>query len=97
MKLLQSALNYFAMLGIRPNKSLKNVNFFMAEFVFIMHDWISWAFIIYEANIFREYTYALFFNINLSVAAVCLTIFAVKRQHVFNMIDFGEELIEKSE
>lgn len=97
MKLFQSALNYFSMLGIRSNQSFANVNLFIAEIIFITQVSADCVFIIFEAKTFRQYTYILFFMSTTVMAVACFTIFATKRVHLFQMIDITEEIVEKSE
>lgn len=97
MKFLESSQNFFAMLGISSNQSLMNVNFFMVEFIGIGRVCSDLAFLIYDANSFREYTYSAFYISTATMADACFTILAIKRAHMFNIIEFGEKLIEKSE
>lgn len=97
MKLVQSAQSYLTMLGMNPNQRLVNVNFFVAELIIATNVTLNWLFLIYEANTFREYTNAIFLTSTITIAAVCFTIFATESEHIFNMINIGEKLIEKSE
>lgn len=97
MKLLQSTQNYLAILGISSNQSLANVNFFVADFISIVRASLEWIYIICQAKTFREYTYGILYASTTTMAAVCFTIFATKKMHLFKMIEISEELIEKSE
>lgn len=97
MKVLQSAQNYLAMMGIRQNQSLANVNFFLAEFLFFTNVASNVLFLIYDANTFREYTTAIFMISTFTMVAVCFTLFAKESGRTFKMIDLGEELLKKSE
>lgn len=95
MKLFQSAQRYLAMMGIRLNQNLANVNFFMAEILIATQFCFGCVFVIFKANTFREYAYIHFSTQIMAIA--CFTIFAAKRKHFFNIIDIAEELTEKSE
>lgn len=97
MKLVQSAQNYLAILGICSNQSLSNWNFFVAELIITMRFCTDLGFIIFEAKTFREYTYITLFASTTVMAAACFTIFATKKAHFFKMIEIVEQLIEKSE
>lgn len=96
MKLIQSAQDCLAMLGLSSNQSLFNLKFLMAEFFMFANVGCNWLFIIYEANTFREYTNSSFLTSTYTMAAICFTIFAKERKHIFKMIEIGTELFEKS-
>lgn len=96
MKLLQSVQDYLAMLGLSSNQSLFNVKFFTAEFFMFANVGCNWLSIIYEANTFREYANSSFLTSTYIMAAICFTIFAKERNHIFKMIEIGTKLLEKS-
>lgn len=97
MEVVESTLNHFAILGIRSNQSLTNVNFFMIELIFILQICSNCIFLIFVADTFREYTYGMFFASSNVMVTSIFTIFAIKRTHFFKMIDIVEEMVEKSE
>lgn len=97
MKVAQSAQNYLAMLGIRRNQNLANVNFLLAELIFFTTVGSELLFLLCEANTFREYTLGIFWISTHSMVAACFTLLGKSRDHIFKMVDLGEEIIEMSE
>lgn len=86
-----------AMLGIRRRQNLANVNFFVAELIFLATVASQFRFLFHEANTFREYTFAIVLMSTYLMVAMCFTLFGECREHMFKMIDLGEQIIEMSE
>lgn len=97
MKIAQTAQDCLAMLGIRRNQNLANVNFLVTELIFFTTVASELCFLFNEAYTFREYTLVIFWTSTYSMAAVCFTLVGKCRVHIFKMIDLGEEIIEMSE
>lgn len=97
MKILQSPQKYLAMLGVSSNQSLKNVNFFVAAILCSVRAFFDSMYLVCVANTFREYTYGTLYSSSTMMAAVCFTMFAANKKHLFKLITIGEELIENSE
>lgn len=96
MKTQQKARSFIAMFGIRPNQSLKNVKFLIPDFIMLLSVFSMLLFVLFEASDFREYTYGIFLISTLSMTFACFTIFAMKKENIFNMFDIADELNEKS-
>lgn len=86
-----------ALLGISSNQNLANVKYFAAELILISHPCWDCAYLINEAESFREYTYGVFFFSTTGMVAACFTILAMKKVHVLKLTEIAEELVEKSE
>lgn len=97
MKPLQSGKENWAMLGISPSQSLISLKFLMALFIIVANAGLNWAFLIYEADSFREYTNSIFITSTTTMVAVCFGILAFQRPRIYKLFYFTEEQIEKSE
>lgn len=86
-----------AILGIKPNQNLVNLNFFFAMFIYGTNVAGNWLFLFYEAHTFVEYANSIFMTWTITVSAVCVVIIAFERSLIFITIDLFEKLVEKSE
>lgn len=94
MKILQTALSHLALLGIRSNKSLINVNFLLTELIIWKTVLQSLLFLILEAQNFREYTNAFFLISTNAMAAACFTILAANGGSIFTIVDILEKIVQ---
>lgn len=97
MKLFQTGQKYMAMMGIYPTQSLINVNFFLTIFASAINIIANWAFLVFEASSFREYTNSIFITSTITMIVMCEIYFTLKKSRIFAVIALCENQIAKSE
>lgn len=97
MKLVLSGQRSLAILGIKPNQSLFNLNFLFVVFINATNVGGNWLYLIHEANTFVEYANSIFITITITMAAVSVLILAFEKSLIFTSLDLCEQLVEKRE
>lgn len=97
MKLVVSGQRSLAILGIKPNQSLFNLNFLFAVFINATNVGGNWLYLIHEANTFVEYANSIFITITITMPAVCVLILAFEKSLIFTSLGLCEQLVEKRE
>lgn len=97
MKIIQSGLEYLAVMGVSHSASLINVKFLVALFFNVVNVSGNFAFLFHEANSFLEYANSIFLTSTVTTVAVCFLMMALSRELIFETIGSFEKLIEKSE
>lgn len=97
MKIIQSGLKYIAILGVRPNKSLINVKFFVAVVANVTNVAQNFLFLIREANTFIEYANSIFLISTVTMTVVSFTIAVMVRSYAFEFMNLAEKQIDESE
>lgn len=97
MKIIESGLEYLAMMGVSHSQSLLNVKFSVAIFFQIMNVSGNFAFLFHEAKTFVEYANSIFLTATVTLVAVCFLMMALSRAFIFETIGMFEKLVDKSE
>lgn len=97
MKIIQSGQKYLEILGVSPNQSLVNVNFFLTIIVIATDVGENLIFIFHEADTFLEYANNIFVTTTVTMIAIGFVIGSVKIKRVCALIDLAEKRIEQRE
>lgn len=97
MKIIQSGLEYLAVMGVSHSETLINVKFLVALFFQVVNVSGNFAFLFHEASTFVEYANSIFLTSTVTTVAVCFLMMALSRELIFETIGAFEKLVEKSE
>lgn len=96
MKLFQTVQRNFAALGIRTNQPKFNKNLAKSCFIYYFSFFMSIRFLFFEAKTFLEYTSSIYLTTALLVIFTYFTIFILKLEKFFELIDNLEKFFDKS-
>lgn len=98
MKFFQISQKNFSLLGIIEEQSNSTRNKLMMIYLIYGLGIISTVlFLVFEANTFIQYVDNAFITVSTIVACICFTFIAVRRDQLVELIDFAEEIVDKSE
>lgn len=91
---VRKCLGFF---GFHSNRSLLNARIVFGLLLTWSTVFVSFMFLICEANTFWDYTNGLFTSLATTVVAVIFTMFVIAKPKIFEIVDLFEEMFQQSE